>query len=406
MAELNTEERLAQAQQVLDPVVPYLMGESPLPGDRPRAEAFLANAPSLYGHQLPFEQILASMDIGVSAIQADPCFGGGYAWVAGCLYRIGFEDTDIYHEEALANALLWARLAVKIDPACRECWEALGEVYCFQRNFAEAEKAMGEVYRRWGDGDTYARLAFLFFRLQGDQEQAINWGALAWQQEWDTARLIQTLFALGQLYRDSGRTRQAANAYRVLCEHDHNSMWGHHFWAQCEFAEGNLQEASEINLKAIQLGGGHVMREFQETLKRAVGRAKLIGTKTRTVPPPPPAPTDGGATPGTVQSGNSSASRKITTKPGGNSSVSKRATPKSPVVPPPPPAAVVPAPPPISRVGAPPPPPPVGKVVAAPPPAASSKVQSTPPMRKGATTDSEDPPVKKQTRPLMRKPPK
>jgi tetratricopeptide (TPR) repeat protein len=275
MPELSVPEKLVQALNMLDPVSELLSGPLPAAGNRGSAEAFLANAPTLFGHQLPFEKLLLALDIAVSAIQADPTLGAGFAYAAAALYRVGFEDADIYADDTLSNALPWARRGTDIEPLSPEAWETLTEVHCFRGDFAAAEKSLGEIYSRWGDGDVYARAAFLFFRLQGDAEQAMNWGALAWQQEWNTDRLIQTLFALGQLYRDNGRMRQAADTYRVLCEHDHMNMWGHHFWAKCEFALGNLREALDANSRAIELGGGHALRGFQEEIKHAVGRAKM-----------------------------------------------------------------------------------------------------------------------------------
>ena len=275
MPEPSISEKLVQALNVLDPVSEFLRGPAPAAGNRASAEAFLANAPSLFGHQLSLEQLLLSLDVAVSAIQADPSFGAGYAYVAAALYRIGFADTDIYAEETLSNALPWAQRGTDIDPLSREAWEVLTEIHCFRGDFGAAEKSLGEIFTRWGDGDVYARTAFLFFRLQGDADQAMNWGALAWQQEWDNERLIQTLFSLGQLYRDNGRLRQAADTYRVLCEHDHSNLWGHHFWAKAEFELGNLKAALDANSRAIELGGGHALRGFQEEINHAIGRAKM-----------------------------------------------------------------------------------------------------------------------------------
>lgn len=275
MPELSVSEKLVQALNMLDPVSELLTGPVPSTGNRGSAEAFLANAPTLFGHLLPFEKLLLALDIAVSAIQADCTLGAGYAYAAAAMYRIGFEDTDIYADDTLANAFPWARRGTEIEPLSPEAWETLTEINCFRGDFAAAEKSLGEIFSRWGDGDVYARAAFLFFRLQGDAEQAMNWGALAWQQEWNTDRLIQTLFALGQLYRDNNRMRQAADTYRVLCEHDHSNMWGHHFWAKCEFALGNLREALDANSRAIELGGGHALRGFQEEIKHAIGRARM-----------------------------------------------------------------------------------------------------------------------------------
>lgn len=361
MPELSITEKLVQALNVLDPVSELLQGPAANPGNRAAAEAFLANAPSLFGHQLPFEKLLLSLDVGVSAIQADSTLGAAYAYIATALYRIGYEDADIFAEETLANALPWARRGTDIEPLSREAWEALTEILCYRGDFAAAEKALGEIFARWGDGDTYARSAFLYFRLLGDAEQAMNWGALAWQQEWNTDRLIQTLFALGQLYRDNDRMRQGADVYRVLCEHDPESLWGHHFRARCEFELGNLQAALSANTRAIELGGGHALRGFQEEIKHALGRVRMglkphtsqlsKGQAGKVVPPPPPAA-------------------------------------KQTEVPAPPPANVVAAPPPAKRIAG----PMIGRVVA-PPPAAVA-----PPPRPATVEVKAPPPAKPATK--------
>lgn len=384
MPELSITEKLVQALNVLDPVSDMLTGAAPAQGNRASAEAFLANAPTLFGHQLPFEKLLLSLDVAVSALQADPSLGAAYAYIATALYRIGYADVDIYAEETLANALPWAQRGTDVEPLSREAWEALNEIHCYRGDFAAAEKALGEIFSRWGDGDVYARSAFLYFRLMGDAEQAMNWGALAWQQEWNNDRLIQTLFALGQLYRDNNRIRQAADVYRVLCEHEHDSLWGHHFRARCEFELGNLNEALAANTRAIELGGGHALRGFQEEIKHAMGRARL-GLKPNAGPmnkgqalpvvAPPPAAKQG-------------------------------------EVPPPPPAADVVAPPPAAQVVAPPPAfrrikgPNIGRVVAAPPPAKAApgtvEVKAPPPLK--PTTQVNAPPPKKPTAPALKLP--
>lgn len=365
MPELSVAEKLVQALNMLDPVSELLAGPLPEAGNRSAAEAFLANAPTLFGHQLPFEKLLLSLDIAVSVIQADPTLGAGFAYAAAALYRIGFEDTDIYSETTLANALPWARRGADIEPLSPEAWETLTEIHCFMGDFAAAEKSLGEIFSRWGDGDVYARAAFMFFRLQGDAEQAMNWGALAWQQEWNTDRLIQTLFALGQLYRDNARVRQAADVYRVLCEHDHTNMWGHHFWAKAEFELGNLKEALDANSRAIELGGGHALRGFQEEIKHAIGRARM------------------GLKPVTEQI---SKARVVATPPA--------------VVEAPPPAMVS-APPPLQRING----PAIGKVVP-PPPAKPTRVVKAPPTKR-ATRAPEvvAPPPPKAPAPLKRKRP-
>lgn len=375
MQEPSISEKLVQALNVLDPVSEFLQGPAPAAKDRAAAEAFLANAPSLFGHQLPLEKLLLSLDVAVSAIQADPSFGAGYAYVAAALYRIGFADTDIYAEDTLANALPWAQRGTDIDPLSREAWEVLTEIHCYRGDFAAAEKSLGQIFARWGDGDVYARTAFLFFRLQGDVDQAMNWGALAWQQEWDSARLIQTLFSLGQLYRDNGRLRQAADTYRVLCEHDGANMWGHHFWAKAEFELGNLKVALDANSRAIDLGGGHALRGFQEEIKHAIGRAKM------------------GLKPITSQV----AKAQVVAAP---PVLSKAEGPPAVVAAPPAIGKVTAAPPALSKVEG---PPAIGKVVAAPAAKSTRVVVAPPPAKKSEVVAA--PPVLGKTEGPAKAPP-
>jgi hypothetical protein len=64
-------------------------------GTRTKAEAFVANAPPLWGYDRDTERLFLTLDIAISAIEADPTFGGGYALAAACLYRMGMRDTDI-----------------------------------------------------------------------------------------------------------------------------------------------------------------------------------------------------------------------------------------------------------------------------------------------------------------------
>lgn len=382
MPEPTIAEKLVQLFNVLDPVSETLTGPAPAPGNRASAEAFVANAPSLFGHHIPFEKLMLALDVAVSAIQADPSFGAAYAYAAAAVYRAGFEDTDIYAEDALAAALPLARRGTDVEPLSPEAWETLTEIHCLRGDFGAAEKSLGEIFSRWGDGDVYARAAFLYFRLQGDAEQAMNWGALAWQQEWNTDRLVQTLFSLGQLYRDNSRLRQAADVYRVLCENDHGNMWGHHFRAKCEFELGNLKEAFEANSRAIELGGGHALRGFQEEIKHAIGRAKM------------------GLKPNTAQLKRAEV---VSAPPPAQGAVIAPPPAIGKVVPPPPAIGkVVAAPKPVTvEVPAPAPAKPT-RVVAAPPPAKKSEVVPTPPAKPVPAAT----PVKKPMptgRPLLKK---
>lgn len=70
------------------------------------------------------QKLLLALDIAVSAIQADCTLGAGYAYAAAAMYRIGFEDTDIYADDTLANALPWARRGTEIEPLSPEAGDA------------------------------------------------------------------------------------------------------------------------------------------------------------------------------------------------------------------------------------------------------------------------------------------
>ncbi|MBZ0137876.1 MAG: tetratricopeptide repeat protein [Planctomycetes bacterium] len=294
--------RILEAGMALEPATPFLeLAITDLtPGERTQAEAFCANAPSLYGYERDLERIFMVLDLAVSAIQADPTFGGGYALSAACIYRLGVLDIDVYDSRALTASIPWAFRAIKMDPENEAGWEAYVETHCYKGDFTTAENALGEIYQRFGDNDLYARTAFLYFRLQGDTAQAVNWGALAWQTEWDTIRLVHTLFALGHLYRDVGEFSKAADAYRVITERDHNNAWAYHYLARSLAELGDYAAALDANQRAVKLGQLHEFRAFHEDLKRGHGRARMGATNAPTrgtgmyakppvVPAPPPA---------------------------------------------------------------------------------------------------------------------
>jgi tetratricopeptide (TPR) repeat protein len=289
--------RILEAGMALEPASPFLeMDIKDLtPGERTQAEAFCANAPSLYGYERDTERIFMVLDLAVSAIQADPTFGGGYALAAACIYRLGVLDIDVFDSRALTAAIPWAYRAIVMDPGNEAGWEAYVETHCYKGDFTTAEKALGDIYGRFGDNDLYARTAFLYFRLQGDTAQALNWGALAWQTEWDTIRLVHTLFALGQLYRDVGEWAKAADAYRVITERDHENAWAFHYLAHSMAEAGQFPEALEANQQAVKLGQLHEFRAYHEELKKLRGRARMgagrvtsVRTKATTVVPAPP----------------------------------------------------------------------------------------------------------------------
>jgi tetratricopeptide (TPR) repeat protein len=384
--------RILEANMALEPAAGYLDLDPKdiLPGVRSQAEAFCANAPSLYGYERDTERIFMVLDLAVSAIQADPRYGGGYALAAACIYRLGVIDVDIFDSRALTAAIPWAYRATQIDPGYDMGWEVYVETHCFKGDFTTAEKALGEVYTRFGDNDLYARTAFLYFRLMGDTAQALNWGALAWQTEWDDTRLVHTLFALGQLYQDVGEWAKAADAYRVITERDHANAWGWHRAARCYAELGDIQQAVAMNERAIKLGQLHEFRAFQETLKRSRGRTGL--TRVTTVPPTRTGTGMHKRPQTTVVPAPPAASGKVVAAPPAAS---------KPVVAAPPAAAkpVVAAPraksPSTRRVAAPPPKSPSTRQVAAPPPMS--------PSNRPAVSPSNRPP-QKQTQPPAKRP--
>lgn len=368
--------RIMEAQMALTPAAPFLdlPQDQLIAGARSQAEAFIANAPSLYGYERDTERLFMALDIAVSAIQADPTYGGGYALAAACIYRLGVIDVDIYDPRALTAAIPWAHRAKVMDPEYDTGWEVYIELHCFKGDFTTAEQALGEVYRRFGDNDLYARSAFLYFRLQGEVAQALNWGALAWQTEWDDVRLVHTLFALGQLYQDVGEWRKAADAYRVITERDRENAWAYHYGARCAAELGDFNAALELNQSAIQLGNLHEFRAYQEDLRRAQGRARMGAGRVTTIPP---------------------------TRKGGTRVVAAPPPAAGPVVPAPPAKGstrVVAAPPPAKPstrvVAAPPPAKPSTRVVAAPPPAKPPKVVPPPPAKVVKAPPAVKPPRK------------
>jgi tetratricopeptide (TPR) repeat protein len=278
---------ILEANMALEAASPFLeMDPAKLrPGVRSQAEAFCANAPSLYGYERDKERTFMVLDLAVSAIQADPTYGGGYALAAACIYRLGVVDVDIYDSRALTAAIPWAYRGTQMDPEFPMCWEVYVETHCYKGDFTTAEKALGEIYRRFGDNDLYARTAFLYFRLMGDTAQALNWGALAWQTEWDDTRLVHTLFSLAQLYRDVGEFSKAADSYRVITERDPSNAWGWHHAARCYAELGEYKQALEMSDRAVKLGQLHEFRAFHEELRRAKSRRRVGKGRVTTVPP-------------------------------------------------------------------------------------------------------------------------
>jgi tetratricopeptide (TPR) repeat protein len=278
--------RIIEAGLALEPVTEFLEADiaNLKPGVRSQGEAFVANAPSLYGYERNQERIALTLDVAISAIKADPTYGGGYALVAMCVYRLGVQDADIFDTRALAAAIPWAYRAITVDPECQDGWEIYVQLHCYNADFGTAEKALGEILKRFGDGDLYARCAFLYFRLKGDTQQAVNWGALAWQTEWDTHRLIHTLFSLGQLYRDVDLWAKALDAYRVITERDNENAWAYHYASQCAAQLGEYQYALELNGNAVAFGKIHEFRAYREELKKKAGTARMARGKISSAP--------------------------------------------------------------------------------------------------------------------------
>ncbi|MHC4840521.1 MAG: hypothetical protein ACYTDT_06095, partial [Planctomycetota bacterium] len=127
-----------------------------IPGERAKAEAFVANAPKLFQKDRDVEMLFMTLDVAVSAVQTDPTWGGGYALVADCVYRMGVLNTDEYDRRALKAAGPWARRAVVVDPDYDLGWESLITVLCYLKDFKNAENMLGKIYDKFGDNDLYA----------------------------------------------------------------------------------------------------------------------------------------------------------------------------------------------------------------------------------------------------------
>jgi tetratricopeptide (TPR) repeat protein len=391
--------KLIEANMALEPVHGFmeLPVDQLLRGSRSQAEAFEANAPLLYGYERDTERIFMVIDLAVSAIQADPTYGGGYAMAAACVYRLGVQDVDIYDSRALATAIPWAFRATVVDPDCQAGWENYIECHCFKGDFKTAETALGKVFQRFGDNDLYARTAFLYFRLMGNHAQALNWGALAWQTEWDPVRLVHTLFALGHLYRDVGDFGKAMDAYRVITERDHQNSWAYHYAAVAAAALGDYRNALDLNQKAIQYGQLHQFRAYQEDLKKAAGRAKISAGRVTAVPVTKPRQTTRQMkAPPTLSDPPPPAAPVVAAPP---PVVAAPPPAAAPVVAAPPPAAkAVPAPPPAAKPVVP-APPPAAKAVPAPPPA---KAVPAPPAKAAPAPPAKAPPLAKPGKPVTR----
>ena len=271
MSEYTIAELLLRADAALASASQYLAGPRPKAGDRAQANALVAGAASLYGWKPDAEQMLQALDNAAAAVCADPTCGAGYALAARCIYRLGWEDRDCFAEVALEKARAWARRATELQPDFETGWEALVEVDCYAYEFDTAEKTLGEIFRRFGDRGLYARAAFLYFRLKADVDQALNWGALAWQQEEDEARLFDTLFAMGTVYEDSQRLKHAYDAYRMICEKDPRNAWGQFLWARVTLALGGVNEAKEMIDKAVALSSQPEFAELRATIARKLG---------------------------------------------------------------------------------------------------------------------------------------
>jgi tetratricopeptide (TPR) repeat protein len=284
--------KILEAEMALSPVRAMLDADATdlKPGIRSQAEAFVANAPSLYGHEHDSERIFMTLDIAVSAIESDPTFGGGYALAAACIYRLGSREVDSYDTRALIAAIPWAYRATTVDPENQDGWETYIQIHCHKGDFGTAEKALGRVFRRFGDNDLYARCAFLYFRLKGDVGQAINWGALAWQTEWDTRRLVHTLLSLGALYCGEKKWGKALDVYRMIIERDRENARAFQKASQCAHEMGDLQLAIEFSEGALKISDQYEFVAWRAALRKAAGAAinKRARISSGIVVPPPP----------------------------------------------------------------------------------------------------------------------
>ncbi|MCF6229031.1 MAG: tetratricopeptide repeat protein [Planctomycetes bacterium] len=281
--------QVLEAQMALEVVSGFLSipVKDLISGERTQAEAFVANAPKLFQKDRDTENLFMALDIGISAIQTDPTYGGGYTLVAECVYRLGVIDTDNYDSRALKEAGPWAKRAVVVDPDYDLGWESLLTVLCYLKDFKPAEAMLGKVYKLFGDNDLYARTAFNFFRLKGDTRQALEWGALAWQTEWDTERLVSTLFSLGRLYLQQQEYVRALDAYRVITEKAHDNSWAYHYMAICLNHLDQKAEAIECNLQALAQGDVLEFRHFQDQLQPPRGNSRRFNKPGATVKVPP-----------------------------------------------------------------------------------------------------------------------
>jgi tetratricopeptide (TPR) repeat protein len=264
-----------EASSTLEPVS-HLLEKSPEEikrGDRTKAEAFVANAPSLYAPDLDVDSVGLVLDVAVSAIEADPTYGGGYALAAGCLLQLaGCGDDGTDDKRALAAALPWAFHATRVDPENPEGWEVYTRLHCCLGDFASAQAALGMVYRRFGNTGLYARLAFLYFLHRNEVKQALTWGARAWQMETDSQRLVWFLERLAELYRRGGKLVQALDAWRVITERNSGYALAHHRAAECAFQVGDLEAAIDFNTRALELEAAPEFEDLRLRLRKATGR--------------------------------------------------------------------------------------------------------------------------------------
>ncbi|MCC6575198.1 MAG: tetratricopeptide repeat protein [Planctomycetes bacterium] len=282
MTDARIHDLLARAEAALAGASPLLSVQHPAQGDRAQAEEIAARAPATWGYKPEPEELLRTLDVACMAITADPTSGVGYALAAQCVYRLGYEDRDCFNEEALDAARPWAARAAELQPEIEAGWEAWAQIESYRYEFREAERVLGEIFRRFGDAGLYARSAFLFFRLQADVDQAINWGALAWQQEEDAARLVETLFGMGTVYEDSGRQKHAFDTYRVICEKDPDNAWGKFLLARVTLALGGIEEARQAIDEAIKLSDQPQFRELRAEIARASG-VRMPGDSARSM---------------------------------------------------------------------------------------------------------------------------
>ncbi len=186
----------------------------------------------------------------------------GLVFVAAVLLFFGFNFKSIlYHnlgEVELHKAILSTsnlekhlraaedafQKALKKDSTRAESWLGLGKVYCLQRRYQEAERAL-ETYRDLRSSDDLYVMDWLIAQgqkqvKQSQHEDAEEMARLTFAVSAETAA---GYFALGEIYKRMARWEEAASAYQkaVELEPQHVPAYFNLCWAQLKL--GKRQEA-------------------------------------------------------------------------------------------------------------------------------------------------------------------